>query len=464
MFNLFAIHCRLCSYTQLALHNLVFIVVLLVVLVSAASSAKARPASSQNSTAVQPFMGGDPAPGTGKIRTVEIEMTLISFSVRSVDVRAGETIRFVISNTSFIPHDFTIGISKTQQARRAILSEMLKSESLDHDDGGSTKFDRDGSVLVFPGETKELVRTFAEAQHLEFGCNMSGHYEMGMRGDILIRPTVDLPVVISTVDRHLENLSTQRQEPAPTIEQSVEETRHASPQADSETNAATLDSSLNDQAVKPLKPAPQSKTATIEQSVEERRHASPPTDSETNAATLDSSLNNQTVEPLKPAPQSKTATIEQSVEEKRHASPPVDGETNAATLEPSHDDQAVQPVRPTPQSRTATLDPSQDKQAVDPLKPASQSRTATNGQSVDANLHTPPPVETQANAATLDPSQIDQEVDPGKQAPPSRTATLPSVDVRTQKGVHRSLQSHLEAAKARRRQLLLKHGRKVPEY
>jgi uncharacterized cupredoxin-like copper-binding protein len=39
-------------------------------------------------------------------------------------------------------------------------------------------------VLVEPGKTKELTWTFTEATDLEFACNIPGHYESGMVGDI----------------------------------------------------------------------------------------------------------------------------------------------------------------------------------------------------------------------------------------------------------------------------------------
>ena len=38
------------------------------------------------------------------------------------------------------------------------------------------------AVMVAPGETTELVWTFGEGESLEFGCNVPGHFEAGMRG------------------------------------------------------------------------------------------------------------------------------------------------------------------------------------------------------------------------------------------------------------------------------------------
>ena len=42
------------------------------------------------------------------------------------------------------------------------------------------------SVLLEPGESKELVWTFTKAGSLEFACNLPGHYEVGMMGKIVV--------------------------------------------------------------------------------------------------------------------------------------------------------------------------------------------------------------------------------------------------------------------------------------
>ncbi|HEX7124296.1 MAG TPA: hypothetical protein VF406_00785 [Thermodesulfobacteriota bacterium] len=37
-----------------------------------------------------------------------------------------------------------------------------------------------------PGETKELLWRFAEREDIEFACNLPGHAEAGMRGDVKV--------------------------------------------------------------------------------------------------------------------------------------------------------------------------------------------------------------------------------------------------------------------------------------
>ena len=41
-------------------------------------------------------------------------------------------------------------------------------------------------LLVEPGETRELVWTFAEDMELEFACNIPGRYDSGMMGALKV--------------------------------------------------------------------------------------------------------------------------------------------------------------------------------------------------------------------------------------------------------------------------------------
>ena len=43
------------------------------------------------------------------------------------------------------------------------------------------------------GETKTLVYTFNEVGELEYGCHVPGHYEAGMKGDIIVEAAHDGP-------------------------------------------------------------------------------------------------------------------------------------------------------------------------------------------------------------------------------------------------------------------------------
>ncbi len=122
-------------------------------------------------------------PGSETIRTVEVIARDIEFSTAEIQVSPGETVRFVIRNDGELEHDFTIGDAETQAAHRAEMEEMMKGTS----DGHAHNHHSKNAVMVAPGETAELIWTFADGEKVEFGCNVPGHFEAGMRGQFRVQ-------------------------------------------------------------------------------------------------------------------------------------------------------------------------------------------------------------------------------------------------------------------------------------
>ncbi|MCT9000263.1 cupredoxin domain-containing protein [Chelativorans intermedius] len=123
---------------------------------------------------------GKPGSAAEVDRTIELTADGMSYGIDSLQVRAGETIRFVIENGGELNHDFTIGDQATQAEHRAKMKEMMASSSrmMDHDDANA--------VFLKPGETGELIWTFSKTGRFEFACNVPGHYEAGMHGPITV--------------------------------------------------------------------------------------------------------------------------------------------------------------------------------------------------------------------------------------------------------------------------------------
>ena len=142
---------------------------------------------------------GQPAPASKATRTVEVTMTDIAFSTRELDVKAGETVRFVLINKGHLLHEFNLGHAATHAEHQ---QEMLKMQQggqltatgmnmagMDHAAmGHGMKHDDPNSVLVEPGKTSELTWTFSQAKNLQFACNIPGHYQAGMVGTLKIAP------------------------------------------------------------------------------------------------------------------------------------------------------------------------------------------------------------------------------------------------------------------------------------
>ena len=119
---------------------------------------------------------GDDAPAVapaGEDRTIEVEMRDIAFAPTTLDVRAGEKVRFVFKNTGQVTHDAFIGDQAAQDAHE---KEMREGHG-DHGKGSN-------AVTVAPGKTAQLVHTFERPGQIVLGCHQPGHYTGGMKAAI----------------------------------------------------------------------------------------------------------------------------------------------------------------------------------------------------------------------------------------------------------------------------------------
>jgi uncharacterized cupredoxin-like copper-binding protein len=128
-------------------------------------------------------------------RTIEVEMTDNRYDHMQMNVRKGEIVRFVIHNRGQLVHEFNIGTQDMHAAHQDEMLAMMKSGQMSptrmmHGHGGMMGHDDPNSILLNPGETKELVWKFSEAgDGLEFACNVPGHYQAGMVGQFRVEDT-----------------------------------------------------------------------------------------------------------------------------------------------------------------------------------------------------------------------------------------------------------------------------------
>jgi uncharacterized cupredoxin-like copper-binding protein len=109
-------------------------------------------------------------------RTIEIQMTdAMRFRPDRIDVRQGETIRFVHKNDGKVMHEFVLGTKKDLDEHAAL---MKKFPDMEHDEPYMAH--------VAPGKTGEVVWTFNRAGEFHFGCLIPGHYEAGMVGTVKV--------------------------------------------------------------------------------------------------------------------------------------------------------------------------------------------------------------------------------------------------------------------------------------
>lgn len=117
--------------------------------------------------------GTDGAPGNpfDAKRTVRIAVGHDSFSTKVIQVRAGETVRFVVTNDDYESHEFGIATPREHDEHRAMMKQM---PNMRHEDPNV--------VTIDPGQTKELIWRFGQDTNVEFACDIPGHAEHGMAG------------------------------------------------------------------------------------------------------------------------------------------------------------------------------------------------------------------------------------------------------------------------------------------
>ncbi len=116
---------------------------------------------------------GDPAKAS---RTVTVKATEIAYDLKSLDVKTGETITFVLVNDGTQDHELGIGDKAFFEAHRQMMAQMP----------GMTHA-MPNMVSAKPGETASLTWTFTKAGVFEFACSIPGHYELGMVGSISVK-------------------------------------------------------------------------------------------------------------------------------------------------------------------------------------------------------------------------------------------------------------------------------------
>jgi len=109
-------------------------------------------------------------------RSITIEMNdSMRYAPADVQVKQGETIRFVVKNVGKVKHELSLG---TQQELLEHLEQMKKFPDMEHDEPNK--------ITLAPGKQGEIIWQFTKAGTVNFACLMPGHYEAGMKGAIKV--------------------------------------------------------------------------------------------------------------------------------------------------------------------------------------------------------------------------------------------------------------------------------------
>ena len=109
-------------------------------------------------------------------RTIEIAMSdQMRFTPSSIEVKQGQTVRFVVTNKGKLLHEMVIGDKKTLEEHAAL---MVKFPNMEHDEPYMAH--------VPSGKKETLVWTFNRTGEFDFACLVNGHYQAGMVGHITV--------------------------------------------------------------------------------------------------------------------------------------------------------------------------------------------------------------------------------------------------------------------------------------
>lgn len=122
------------------------------------------------------FTLGTPGGAAQATRAVEVDaLEGFRFRPSSLEVKAGETITFEVTNKDEIEHELVLGNKDYQRLHES----QVKAGGVYHNYSAY-------SVHVMPGETRSFTWTFEKTGRVQFACHVEGHFDEGMIGSIRI--------------------------------------------------------------------------------------------------------------------------------------------------------------------------------------------------------------------------------------------------------------------------------------
>ena len=119
---------------------------------------------------------GQPGAAMNVTRTIKVDMRdNMRFTPDAIRVKAGDTIRFIVTNSGKIRHEMVFGSDAQLKAHYAA---MLKNPEMEHAD--------DNQITLAPGKSGELLWQFSQAGTVNFACLQPGHYDAGMKGSVTV--------------------------------------------------------------------------------------------------------------------------------------------------------------------------------------------------------------------------------------------------------------------------------------
>ena len=132
-------------------------------------------------------------------RVIKVIMYDNYYEPNSFQVKAGETIKFEVTNAGELVHEFNIANKMMHMKHQPEMQKMVESEILLFDSIDKNKMKKmakidksmahshSNSVLLEPKQKGEIIWKFHNAANIEIACNVPGHYQAGMIAPVNIK-------------------------------------------------------------------------------------------------------------------------------------------------------------------------------------------------------------------------------------------------------------------------------------
>ena len=131
-------------------------------------------------------------------KTIKVDMYDNYYKPKTINVKKGETVRFVVENKGVLVHEFNIATMMMHKNHGPEMLDMMKNGVLLPNKINKEKMKQmakvnpkmahshANSVLLEPKQKAELIWKFTSNAELFGGCNVPGHLEAGMISKINI--------------------------------------------------------------------------------------------------------------------------------------------------------------------------------------------------------------------------------------------------------------------------------------
>ena len=134
------------------------------------------PARSHEHHAHESYSAGEPGDAAKPSRTIEIELSEMTYEPIRIEVKRGEQIRFVLRNAGTEDHEFLLATTSENLKHAEV---MKKYPHMEHDDPNG--------VRLGPKKSAEILWRFTKRGTFEYSCLIPNHREYGMVGHVTVK-------------------------------------------------------------------------------------------------------------------------------------------------------------------------------------------------------------------------------------------------------------------------------------